>query len=151
TGVDFTLVATRGEHLALERACFRGQTSVAGPFEVATLDLVETGADGLATRWLSFGADDLDAALEELDRRYLDSLPAAEADVAAVLQSCSEHMRRREWAAMRALLTDDCEVVDQRSLGSGTVGADEYVERVRSWVEVAPDAAPIVTAIHQVA
>jgi hypothetical protein len=46
-----------------------------GPSRAKTLELTETGDDRLIRRWLSFGGDDFDAAMAELDTRYLAVAP----------------------------------------------------------------------------
>jgi hypothetical protein len=65
--ITSTVIATRGERLALNRICSANQEE----FGVELLSIIEVGADNRALAGVSFDPNDIDAALEELDARYL--------------------------------------------------------------------------------
>src|SRR5262249_31644402 len=74
-----TLLATRGDRLALYRMCiavvlsaplFDVPVAGCGPVEVPFLQILEVDALGRYIAGFGFDPDDLDAAYAELDRRY---------------------------------------------------------------------------------
>ena len=66
-----TVIATRGEHLALARLRMSGRDQRPEAFHSDMLGIVEIDADSRVTARILFDLDDIDAAFEELDRRYL--------------------------------------------------------------------------------
>ncbi len=71
TGVGSTVVATRGEHLALFRFVFASQNQPAEPFHAAALAVIEINDDNRVAAAVVFDLDDVEAAFAELDARYL--------------------------------------------------------------------------------
>ena len=77
TDVARTVLATRGEHLALVRARYSGGDERTEPFEIVVLHVVEIDAHELVAAVVTFDTGDIDAAFEELDARYLAGEAAA--------------------------------------------------------------------------
>ncbi|HJR24196.1 MAG TPA: nuclear transport factor 2 family protein [Acidimicrobiales bacterium] len=96
-----TLVATRGDHLALLRTHTLLRDGETGPAEVETLALNEVAPDGRILRQVLFEPDDLDAAMAELDRRWaeLQAEPPAPVPNRAweVERSAMDAFDRRDW------------------------------------------------------
>jgi hypothetical protein len=65
------LLATRGDRLALMREYVWMLDGVAGPAEIETLSLVETGLDGKMVTSTVMTPDDMDKALDLLDAAYV--------------------------------------------------------------------------------
>ncbi|HVJ96272.1 MAG TPA: nuclear transport factor 2 family protein, partial [Acidimicrobiia bacterium] len=68
---ETTLLASRGETLALGRDRVTFVDGAVGPAEVEALSLVECDADGRVVSVTAFNVDDLDAAYDELDARFV--------------------------------------------------------------------------------
>ena len=65
-----TIIAVRGERLALSRVRYSGRDQELETFIVEILVVVEINADDRFTAAVAFDTDDLDAAFAELDARY---------------------------------------------------------------------------------
>jgi hypothetical protein len=109
-----TLVAMRGEHLALTRLALSFVVGDAGPSELEELSLVECGPDGRIVAAIGFDTDDLDRALEELDARHAE-LTAGEGNAAwrAALR-LSDAQARHDWQSVRDVLDPAFVNVDHR-------------------------------------
>ena len=68
--LESEVLATRGERLALGRMLWSGTGEVVGPSEIEFLQVVQADADGHQDLIVTFDLDDLDAAYDELDRRF---------------------------------------------------------------------------------
>ena len=77
TNVKMTVIATRGERLALTRTSFSSRHHGSESFLSDVLDVAEIDANGRYLANVSFDPDDIDAAFEELDTRYLAGEAAA--------------------------------------------------------------------------
>ena len=62
TGVERTLIATRGDLLVLYHQVVRGETTAGFAWEIETLAIGEINDDDLITETVIFDADDLDGA-----------------------------------------------------------------------------------------
>ena len=82
-GLTSTVVATRGQRLTLIR--IRSSVRGSGPGEVAAemLCIIEIDTDNRLTAAVIFDRDDIDAAFEELEARYLAGEAAPSADLVA--------------------------------------------------------------------
>jgi DNA-binding SARP family transcriptional activator/ketosteroid isomerase-like protein len=127
------LVGTRGERLALirDRAWFAD--GAAGPSEIETLTVIETGSDGRIVSNIVFGPEETVSALDFLDDRYADE---GYSGFATMRQSFDA----RDWERFRSVFAPDCTIVDRRTAGWGEVDRTAFVEYQRSIVELAPDA-----------
>ena len=106
--LQLTAIATRGERLALTRT--RGATS--GPIVVDTefLRIVEIDADERMSARVVFDLDDIDAAFEELDARYLAGEAAAHAADVVGHRGAHAALNRHELPAT----TPDWVTIDHR-------------------------------------
>nr|WP_139813461.1 BTAD domain-containing putative transcriptional regulator [Mycobacterium simiae] len=97
--ITSTVAATRGERLALCRSSIVGQGLQSGPFRVEFFSLVETDAADRLTAHVAFDLDDFDAAVAELDSRYLAGEAAPHARTWSVLTRAYAALNRREHPA----------------------------------------------------
>ena len=95
TDVARTVLATRGEHLALVRAHYTGSDEGPEPFEISVLHIVEIAHERV-TAVVTFDTGDIDAAFEELDARYLAGEAAAHAHTWSVTAGSFAAFNRRE-------------------------------------------------------
>ena len=84
-GLTSTVVATRGQRLALIRVRSSVRGSVPGGVAAEMLSIVEIDTDNRLTDADLFDSDDIDAAFEELDARYLAGEAAAHAHTWSVI------------------------------------------------------------------
>ena len=93
------VIATRGERLVLSRVRFSGREH--GPDAVVTdvLGIVETNADNRIAATVVFDPDDIDAAFEELDARYLAGEAAAHSHTWSVIARAYAAFNRHELPA----------------------------------------------------
>src|SRR5947209_8294013 len=76
-----TSLRPAGERLVVIRARLSRSDEKPGAFYVDLLWLVETDTDQRATAWVTFDLDDFEAAIIELDARYIAGEAAAHANV----------------------------------------------------------------------
>ena len=83
-GLTSTVIATRGQHLLI---LVRSSVRDPAPDEFAAemLSIIEIDTDNRITAAVIFGGDDIDAAFEELDARYLAGEAAAHAHTWTVM------------------------------------------------------------------
>src|SRR5262249_49681100 len=133
------LRATRGDPLALFRVEVSGQVSEAGVASEEHLTLSEVDAEGRSVAIVLFAVDDVDAAYDELDRRF----QASEAGTGGRAEATVTFRRAfaiRDWDLLATTLAPDVAVIDHRLLGWDTLrGPEAYVQALRSLVELAPD------------
>jgi DNA-binding SARP family transcriptional activator/predicted ATPase len=136
-------VATRGERLALmrHRLSFREQ----GPegFLTEVLVIVEINSDERLVAGISFDVDDIDAALEELDARYLAGEASAHARAWSVIARGSAGFNRRELAP----IGPDTVYIDHRPVVS-IQGVDLVTTQRSAW-DLTPDAKAYVETVHR--
>jgi hypothetical protein len=136
------LLATRGERLALFRRKFEGEVGAVGPFENPRLSLIETGADGRRVLQIHFDPDDLDTAYGELDARYAAGEAAPWARTWSALGRLVTALNARDREELARTVAPDLVWRDHRILGLHELRSrDEYLERFRALVELAPDVA----------
>ena len=80
-----TVIATRGERLALMSYPLLGRDQRPEAFHIEMLGVVEIDADDRIVARVLFDLDDIDAAFEELDARYLAGEAAAHAHTWSVI------------------------------------------------------------------
>ena len=71
TNMSSAVIATRGGHLILLGVQASGRDQRSGAVLSEVLGIVETNSDDRVAAYVSFDANDIDAALQELDARYL--------------------------------------------------------------------------------
>jgi hypothetical protein len=133
-----TLVATRGERLALSSVVHRGSSPLSGDAEIAALALSELDDGGLISRTTYFDPTDLDAAFDELDARF--ATGEGEPFDWAAHTARSAAYNRRDWAAFEARLADDVHYVDHRPARFGVQNRAELMSNVRALIDLVPDA-----------
>ena len=131
---DRTLLATRGERLALTTDTVAFTDGLAGPSEVVTISLLECDAAGLIRHFTAFNPDDLGAAYDALNVRYV------ELGGGPYSASLSKAFDARDWDAFASAFHPECTIGDFRTAGWGLIDRDTFVEYQRSVVELAPDA-----------
>ena len=137
---DDTLLATRGDRLALRRTLLRGQFGSSGPVEYEYLALGEIDEAGRSTGLVMFDPFDLDAAYAELDARYHAGEAAPHAAAAAAMRAFHGAFAARDWDALGARCAPDVAIHDHRRLGWEALhGRAAYLGALRSLVELAPD------------
>lgn len=108
--ITSTVAATRGERLALCRSSIVGQGLQSGPFRVEFFSLVETDAADRLTAHVAFDLDDFDAAVAELDSRYLAGQAAPHARTWSVAMASYAALNRHELPPT----TPNCVYADHR-------------------------------------
>jgi DNA-binding SARP family transcriptional activator len=94
-----TVLATRGERLALARIRFSGRDQGPDAFVTELLGLAEIDTDDRLIAVVSFDPDDFDAAIAELDARYLAGEAAANSQTWSVIAGAYAALNRREFPA----------------------------------------------------
>jgi class 3 adenylate cyclase/tetratricopeptide (TPR) repeat protein len=124
---DFEPLAIRGDRLALG---VRRSRRVGSTFGTEFLWLVElTDQDNLMRTHVNFDIDALPAAIEELDRRWIEIDPDVPADVVGVVRSLQAAVGSRDHAKARSLLADDFALIDHRDFEQPTLDADGFIDR----------------------
>ena len=143
TNVTSSVIAIRGERLVLRRIRYSGQDQRPEPFHTEILSIVEIDADERTTARVLFDLDDLDAAFEELDARYLAGEAAAHAQTWSVLAHANEALKRRELPAT----TPDYVIVDHRPVA--TIEAGNVAAGLDAGWDLTPDASIYIEAVHR--
>ncbi|MCW2561660.1 MAG: putative ATPase, partial [Mycobacterium sp.] len=138
-----TFIATRGERLALRRFLFSGEDQGPEAFQAELLGIAEIDADERIVARVSFDADDVDAAFEELDTRYLAGEAAAHSYTWSVIARAYAALNRHEVPAT----TSDCVNVDHRR--GIPFAPDDMTEIISSAWEFAPDICYRIEAVHR--
>jgi hypothetical protein len=142
-----TTVASRSDRLVLQHKRATG-AGAAAEFEL--LSLLETDGDGGISRMVWFDPNDVTSALAELDERYVAHLTQAEADAWQVTRAMADYYNARDRSGLRALLADDCVIVDERVTGWGTLDRDAFLDNLQLLVGMAPDASLTCVDVHAI-
>ena len=136
------VVATRGERLVLGRVHFavHDQRPHEG-FQIEVLRVIETGADDRISDVVMFDPDDIDAAFEELDSRYLADEAAAHARTWSVITEAYAALNRREVPALRPDWVD----IDHRPLA---IESGDLIAYIRATSDLA-DLNTYMAAVHR--
>nr|WP_237162457.1 BTAD domain-containing putative transcriptional regulator [Mycolicibacterium fortuitum] len=137
------VIATRGARLVLSRVRYSGGDGQQETFHVDALDIVEIDADEHLVAHVAFDPDDLDAAFEELDARYLAGEAAAYADTWPVITEGYAALNRHE----APLVTPDFVNVDHRPGVAFTSG--ELLRYLNASWEVSPDLKGHIETVHR--
>ncbi|OBF33615.1 hypothetical protein A5724_18815 [Mycobacterium sp. ACS1612] len=141
TEVLSTIIATRGEHLVLEHHAFVVHDRSA-PVVGDALDVVEINAEKKIVALVVFDPDDVEAAFEELDARFVAGEAAAHAHTWSVIRDGCAALNRHEAPAT----TVDFVSVDHRSGITFTAG--DLIPYIHSAFELAPEIAIHIEAVH---
>jgi DNA-binding SARP family transcriptional activator len=96
TNVNSTVVATRGERLALLRFAVASQDQPTDGFDGAALAVIEINADNRAVATVVFDIDDFEAAIAELEARYVAGDAAAHSHPWSLITGAFAAINRRE-------------------------------------------------------
>ena len=140
TEVRFHPRAVRGEHLALLEGEFVGPVPDGGHEGVGlrTLHLVESTPDGRLRLNLVYEPEQADEAWRELERRYCEQLPPAEAELWSSYTALLAATAAGDWAFVEAHLAEDLVAIDHRPAGWGTLDAEAYVGLYRAAADLGP-------------
>ncbi|OBK97838.1 hypothetical protein A5645_04890 [Mycobacterium asiaticum] len=143
TDMASTVIAARGDHLALSRSRMSGQDQGPGAFHTDLLHIVQSNDDNQITALAIFDIDDIGAALAELDARYLAGEAAAHAQTWLVIARAYANLNRREIP----VVATDCLEVDHRSLSM--IGPHDLTSYLQATFEQLTDTTVYVEAVHQ--
>ena len=143
TKVTSTVVATRAERLMLVRGRHTRPDQGSGAFHTEVLGVYETNAEGRISAVDVFAHDELDAALQELDRRYLAGEAAAHEHTWSVIVEAFAALNRHELFAT----TPDWINIDHRSLA--TFEAGDLAEYLRATWDLTPQTTIYIAAVHR--
>ena len=135
--------AIRGSHLALCRYVFRDFDESDRPITLETLSVVETTDQGLICHRVLFDPDDIDAAYEELDARYLAGEASPHAGVWSNMAGVCTAFNRREVPAA----TPDCLNIDHRRATAFAPG--ELTKYLFATWDLSPTAALSIEQVHR--
>ncbi|HXO80617.1 MAG TPA: ATPase, partial [Mycobacterium sp.] len=96
TSMTPEVIAIRGRHLVLSRLRSSGRDQRPDAFRTDVLDVLEIDAEGRVVARVVFDPDDFDAAIEELDARYLAGEAAAYVRTWSVITTAYSALNRRE-------------------------------------------------------
>ena len=136
-------IAIRGSRLSLTRGCYRDIDDADRPIAVEMLHVMEVGAGGLMQHTVNFDVDDIDAAFEELDARYLSGEAAAHAHTWSVIAETYAALNRRELPPTAIDWVD----VDHRR-GTPTAAGD-LIPSVRATWDLMPDFSTRIEVVHR--
>jgi hypothetical protein len=137
-------IATRGERLTLTRV--RYSRSHEGPeaYRTDLLQIVDIDVDERIMALVAFDPDDIDAAFEELDARYLAGEAAAYSHTWPVIAEAYASVRRGELPPM----TPDCVNIDHRRTAVAIAPGD-LIAYLRATWELDQDVRPHIGVVHR--
>lgn len=136
-----TVVAIRGERLALCRTCLLGQDQQPEPFRIEFLSVVEINADRQVVTHVAFDVEEFLSAVEELDARYLVGEARPHAKTWSLVTGSYSALNRHELPS----ISPCCVNIDHRgesSFGFGDLIAHvgsgrDSLQEIKTYVEVA--------------
>ncbi|WP_231972758.1 BTAD domain-containing putative transcriptional regulator [Mycobacterium sp. E3305] len=141
TNVRRSVVATRGEHLALLRFLFVGQGQTTAEFQLQGFSIIEISTDGRIVALVSFDPEDIDSAFAELEARYSAGEARAHAHTWSVITNIYAMFNRHE------LTPVDWLIVDHRR---GTPFASgELNPALENFFDLTPDFRVTIETVHQ--
>ena len=140
-GLTSTVVATREQRLALIRIRSSVRGSTPGEVTAEMLSVVEIDTDNRLAAAVIFDSDDIDAAFEELEARYLAGEAAAHADTWSVIARTNAAFNRHELPAA------DWVIIDHRPLAP--VDASDLPAAIRAIWDLTPDLSTRIEAVHR--
>ncbi len=138
-----TVIATRGEHLVLCRSCISGEDEQPGGFRIEMLNIVETTAEKRILARVAYDLDDIDAAIDELDARYLAGEAAPYRDAWSVIAGGYAALNRYEVPPS----APDYVNIDHRL--RATFEAADLSENLRAAWDLTPDLKGYIEVVHR--
>ncbi|UGU19792.1 BTAD domain-containing putative transcriptional regulator [Mycobacterium avium] len=143
TNATSDVIAIRGERLALIRSqVSRGDVDTEA-FHVDLLWLLEIGSNQKIASWATFDPDDIDAAIAELDHRYLNGEAAAHAHTWGLVTAAFAAINRHELPE----ISPDWVNIDHRR--GATFAAGDMTSYIHDVFDDAPDFHVDVAAVHR--
>jgi hypothetical protein len=139
----WAVIATRGEQLAVTRICSPNRDVRQGEFSSDMLILVEINTDERIAAQLAFDVDDIDAALEELDARYLAGEAATYSRIWSAITRAYSRVNRHELPDM----TPDSVLIDHRAVL--TTESEDLAGYLPSLWNLTPDISVFIEAVHR--
>jgi hypothetical protein len=136
-------IAIRGERLALTRVRYSRRDEGPEPFHAEFLQIVEIDANERITVLAAFELDDIDAAFEELDARYLAGEAAAHEHTWSFISRAYAAFNRHELPST----TPDWVNVDHRR--GRAFAAGDLIPYIRATWDVTPQASIYIEAVHR--
>lgn len=143
TNAASTVIATRGRRLALMRARLRGPDERPDAFHSEVLHMVEIDAREQITAFLAFDLDDVAAAYEELDARYVAGEAADCADAYTAIAGAFAAVNRHEVPVTAANLVS----IDHRRPIAFAPG--ELISYLQATLNDTPDIRIRIDAVHR--
>ena len=137
-----SVIATRGERLALTRIRSSNRDPRQGDFGVEMLNIVEIDTDERIVAHVEFDPNDIDAAFAELDARYLAGEATPYANTWSAVAGFYAALNRHE-----ILATPDWVNVDHRR--ATTVASGDMAASIRATWDVAPNIRRSIEAVHR--
>ena len=138
-----TVIATREQRLALIRIRSSVRGSPPGEVSADVPSIVEIDADGRLAATAHFDSDDIDAAFDELDARYLAGEAAAHANTWSVIAAAHAGFNRQELPAT----TPDPVYIDHRPVVS--IPGGDLAASIRAVWEITPVSSVYIEAVHR--
>ena len=136
-------IATRGEHLVLNRARTWGRDQRPEAFLTDMLSIVELNTDERIVAIVTFDLDDFEAAIAELDARYLAGEAAAHAHIWSVITKGHAVLNRRELPPT----TTDLVSIDHRRGPAFAPG--EGIQYLQAGIDLDQDIRTYVEVVHR--
>ena len=138
------VVATRGERLVLSRVRLSVRDHGAGEFYAEVFAVVEIDTDNRMLARVVFDLEDIEAAFEDLDARYLAGEAAANAHTWSVIAQGFAAINRRE----RPATTPDWTTIDHRTIDRPMAPGD-FIANIRASWESRQTSHIYIAAIHR--
>ncbi|OBH69288.1 regulator [Mycobacterium mantenii] len=143
TDATSTLIATRGTHLTLTRIRFSNRDQRPESFRIETLLVAEIDANRKLAEAVVFDPDDFDAAMTELDRRYVAGETATQAQTWSVISASYAAINRHE----QPPTTADCINVDHRR--EIAMGPSDLMAYMNAGLDAGQDVTSYVATVHR--
>ncbi|MFZ1162232.1 nuclear transport factor 2 family protein, partial [Mycobacterium sp.] len=140
--ISLSVVATRGERLALAHARAFNMGSAPGEVGAEWCGIAEIDADERIVAFVSFDSDDIDAAFAELDARYLAGEAAAHAHFWSVIINGYDTLNKHELPAV----TSKWVTIDHRM--RATFEAADQTAYIRGAWDLTPNLKMYIEAVH---
>ena len=137
------IIATRGRHLILSRSHAAGHDQRPDAFRTDVLSIAEINGSERIVALATFDPDDFDAAIAELDARYLAGEAVAHAHTWSVITGTAAAFKRRELPAT----TPDWVNVDHRRATAFAPG--DFLAYLRAAWDQLPDISFRIEAVHR--
>ncbi len=142
-GMEVEPLAVRGERISLVRMIFRDINDIDRPIINELLAVMEVADTNLAGDFVNFDTDDIDAAFEELDARFIAGEAGAHARIWSLTVQTYAGFNRHELSPRTA----DWVNIDHRRLIASEPG--EMIPLVRAFWDVTPDVKTRIEMAHR--